>query len=541
VTTRTGHVLLIEDDVAWADLTREAFVEVAPDTEVEVLHGGEDALRRLRDENLPDVVLLDLNMPGTDGRDVIRALRAMPNTDALEVIVLSASVSPVDRALVRELGVSAYVTKPTSFSGLCDFASTVVSSFSRAGSPVLPNSSAPDPARARLAEVAYIGEADLLARLVTAGVVVEVAGLVASTGSPPSTVDCIVIEIPGDWAEADDLLGAVARRWPGLPVVAVLGSDAEGEPPPWSSVVDVVPRGLATPAVLGRAISLATGRPSADGGDADRRALFEAAFAGIETYAVACGADGRAVIGDRAMFPEQEHALRQALTGLSIGPVQVTRAGLDDDVRCALIRAVPLRDAEGDLIGAVATCCDVSDQRRLERTLTYRALHDPLTGLPNRVLAMDRLEHALATSMRRQGATAVLFIDLDGFKAVNDAHGHVVGDQVLEAVASRLQGAMRAGDTVVRYGGDEFLVVSESVPAAADAVALAARVHTALEVPLLVEGVEVRPSASIGVALAHGVPTAEQLLRQADAAMYEAKRLGGHQTHVHEPDAATGG
>lgn len=179
--------------------------------------------------------------------------------------------------------------------------------------------------------------------------------------------------------------------------------------------------------------------------------------------------------------------------------------------------------------GLVVTVRDVSERAALEERLAHQAFHDPLTGLANRVLFGDRLAHAL--ERRGSADVAVLFCDLDDFKAVNDGLGHAAGDQVLVAVAQRLRESVRAGDTIARFGGDEFAVLLEDVRLA-DAEASAARLAEALIPAVVVEGVEVTVGASVGIALGHpGSDTAETLLRNADVAMYLSKgRRGGTYT-----------
>jgi diguanylate cyclase (GGDEF)-like protein/PAS domain S-box-containing protein len=163
-------------------------------------------------------------------------------------------------------------------------------------------------------------------------------------------------------------------------------------------------------------------------------------------------------------------------------------------------------------------------RRRDEERIRYEALHDPLTGLANRTLLRDRLEHALAHAERGDRSTGVLFVDLDDFKKVNDLYGHATGDSVLVALGSRLRGAVRPVDTVARLGGDEFVVICEQVDEAV-AVALAQRVQEAIGEPFSIDGVEHRLSASVGIALGHGDPDA--LLGNADAAVYRAKAAPG--------------
>ncbi len=208
----------------------------------------------------------------------------------------------------------------------------------------------------------------------------------------------------------------------------------------------------------------------------------------------------------------------------SVGePALLVPIGTGDELVIACERE--LADEELLLVRAVAnTLAAALERLRDEERLRHEALHDPLTGLANRTLLRDRLEHSLARSHRTAGATAVLFIDLDGFKHVNDTRGHAVGDSVLAALAARLKGVVRPGDTIGRIGGDEFVVVCEDVDEDA-AVAVGRRLHDAIREPLNAGGYEHRLSASIGIAL--GLEDPDTLLEHADAASYTAKAGGG--------------
>jgi diguanylate cyclase (GGDEF)-like protein/PAS domain S-box-containing protein len=177
---------------------------------------------------------------------------------------------------------------------------------------------------------------------------------------------------------------------------------------------------------------------------------------------------------------------------------------------------------DGDTWYAAAK--DVTDRMWLER----QALHDPLTRLPNRLLLMDRARQALARLHRSDGVVAMLFVDLDRFKAVNDNLGHDAGDQLLIAISERLAELMRDSDTVARLGGDEFVILAEDIDSAGEAMALAERVLDALEMPVALGSAEVAMLASVGVAVAHGADTdPEGMLREADVAMYRAKAAEG--------------
>ena len=173
--------------------------------------------------------------------------------------------------------------------------------------------------------------------------------------------------------------------------------------------------------------------------------------------------------------------------------------------------------------GLVLTGHDVTDRVQLEDQLAHDATHDTLTGLPNLALVQDRLEHALVRAERTGGRVAVVFGDLDGFKGVNDRHGHLVGDRLLIGVAKRLRGAARAMDTVGRYAGDEFVVVCEELDDEAGARLAAERLHREVAQPLVVDGLQIEVAMSLGVALAQPGESAESLLDRADRAMYRSK------------------
>ncbi|MEZ0491151.1 putative bifunctional diguanylate cyclase/phosphodiesterase [Kineococcus sp. TBRC 1896] len=176
----------------------------------------------------------------------------------------------------------------------------------------------------------------------------------------------------------------------------------------------------------------------------------------------------------------------------------------------------------------LALAADRDDARRARQALQHASTHDALTGLPNRVLIFDRLEHALSQARRRGRCVTVLFVDLDRFKAVNDTFGHAAGDRVLATVAAQLGAQLREGDTLGRLSGDEFVVVCDDLPADArerqrDVDALLARLRDALGRPVRLDDVDVVVSASTGVAHSSADSTAEDLLAAADAAMYRAK------------------
>ena len=219
-----------------------------------------------------------------------------------------------------------------------------------------------------------------------------------------------------------------------------------------------------------------------------------------------------------------EDVLRQVLAGRTLTDLE-TRAERPDATLVEVSLTIsPVLDGSGEVVGISAIGRDTSERHRMQRALEHQALHDALTGLPNRALFVDRLEHALAVAERHGTPVAVLFLDLDQFKMVNDASGHQVGDQLLVLVAERLCSAVRPGDTVARFGGDEFVLLCEQADAAT-AGGVADRVLESLGEPFDLLGNRVYATASLGVAVS---PPADAmtLLRQADAAMYEAKSRG---------------
>ncbi|MGQ0538587.1 MAG: putative bifunctional diguanylate cyclase/phosphodiesterase [Gemmatimonadaceae bacterium] len=184
------------------------------------------------------------------------------------------------------------------------------------------------------------------------------------------------------------------------------------------------------------------------------------------------------------------------------------------------------RAAAGGVTRLIAIVQDVTERKRLEAQLAHQAYHDPLTELANRSLFRDRVEHALARAARHSERVAVLFLDLDDFKKVNDGLGHDNGDRLLRAVATRLLNATRGADTVARLGGDEFAVLLENVREEQDATIVASRIINSLAAPFILQQKMITVTASMGIARAFEGEGGEELLRNADVAMYAAKARG---------------
>jgi diguanylate cyclase (GGDEF)-like protein/PAS domain S-box-containing protein len=186
--------------------------------------------------------------------------------------------------------------------------------------------------------------------------------------------------------------------------------------------------------------------------------------------------------------------------------------------------------------GFVANVRDVTERAQAAARLSWQAFHDPLTGLPNRPLLLDRLPPALDRCRRRGSKVVLFFVDLDGFKAVNDNHGHHAGDLLLVEVARRFEGVVRAHDTVARFGGDEFVILTEDLDGDEEALEIAQRLNRVLEEPIVLPSGAVRVSASVGIAFSddHEV---EDLLLAADVALYRAKAAGKARYVIHGADA----
>ena len=228
-------------------------------------------------------------------------------------------------------------------------------------------------------------------------------------------------------------------------------------------------------------------------------------------------------VGGKLMFQ-----LPMSVAGRTIGTVElISRSG------------VVLETRQIDLAQTMANEAAVMlENSRLYAQVRHQAFHDHLTGLPNRALLGDRMEHALSR-VRTPSAPGVglVFVDIDDFKVINDTHGHEVGDRVLIAVAERLHGLVRSGDTVARFSGDEFAILLEDLASADESQALASRIVRAFQRPILVGDPEITVSVSVGVDVGAGTSTAEDLVRNADFAMYMAKASGKSQHEVYRPAA----
>ncbi|HYF46130.1 MAG TPA: EAL domain-containing protein, partial [Acidimicrobiales bacterium] len=212
------------------------------------------------------------------------------------------------------------------------------------------------------------------------------------------------------------------------------------------------------------------------------------------------------------------------------GELALVSNGREVPLSCVLVAH---RDDDGRIAAVSAIGRDISETKLFEERLRHQATHDELTGLPNRTLLMDRLEMALARTARLETGVAVLFCDVDRFKVVNDSLGHAVGDELLKEVADHLAHSVRPGDTVARFGGDEFVLLCSDLSSPRDAVVLSERIQAAVREPILCGDNELVVTLSIGIAYdERGVSQPNALVRDADAAMYRAKSRGRDRAEV---------
>jgi diguanylate cyclase (GGDEF)-like protein/PAS domain S-box-containing protein len=236
------------------------------------------------------------------------------------------------------------------------------------------------------------------------------------------------------------------------------------------------------------------------------------------------------------IHPEDVQNVREALAALRTGQRAYVETvhrmrHRDGSWRWAHVRGVAVRGDDGQAVRVAGSLSDVTDRKVAEELLLHNALHDALTGLPNRTLLLDRVGLALRRGSRLGRTCAVLCVGLDGFKVVNDSLGHAVGDLLLDGVARRLESALRSADTVARLGADVFAVLLDDLRDPAEARAVAERVHEALAEPFSLQGRAVFATASIGIA-GGGDGAAEVLLRDAETAMYRAKSRGRARSEI---------
>lgn len=234
-------------------------------------------------------------------------------------------------------------------------------------------------------------------------------------------------------------------------------------------------------------------------------------------------------------FSPEDLPLERSIRGEEVNDVEMFVSHTNaPEGRWITVTGRPIKDKKGRLKGGVIVCRDISERKRVEEQLLHDAFHDGLTGLANRALFMDRLEQAIARAKRQANYLfAVLFLDLDRFKVINDSLGHIVGDQLLIAISRRLEACLRRGDTIARLGGDEFAILLENIQSEQYVIQIAERLQADLMLPFNVGRHEIFASTSIGIAFSTtDYEHSQDLLRDADTAMYHAKGMGKAQYQI---------
>jgi diguanylate cyclase (GGDEF)-like protein/PAS domain S-box-containing protein len=361
------------------------------------------------------------------------------------------------------------------------------------------------------------------------------------------TPDCAVIDLKLTDAEGVEMIETLAAltRAVALIVLTRLGDDTLGVPDIVAGAVDYLPKAALTGEVLVRSVrqSIIRTRFESTLAEAQSIAHLGSWELDLASSTMSWSRELYRLFG----FRLDERPTYQALIDRTHPDdreesIQKVRGALDDSIpfkiehrivlRHGLVRWVRARgrverDDTGTPVRLLGTALDITDQKVAQDALLHQAMHDPLTGLPNRLLLLDRLTRALHRLARQEWQVGVVHLDVDRFKVINDSLGYPVGDQLLVALATRLAGLIRPGDTLARIGGDEFIVLCEGLSGEAEAVMVADRICAATNAPLAWEGGQVVISVSAGIALTTSASTDPgSLLRDADAAMHRAKFEG---------------
>jgi diguanylate cyclase (GGDEF)-like protein/PAS domain S-box-containing protein len=380
-----------------------------------------------------------------------------------------------------------------------------------------------------------------------------------------SAVDAVLTTLSLPDSTGLSTVQRLCRLAPDVPVVVVAERHWDGdiEQVLTAGAEDVVIDGADTPSLVRHSLSNAIARHRVSTGLRTREARLSAAVAGSddglwdwdtstsvvyysERFNRILGLPEQELVADPDHWLSRVHAddrqsLRQRLEAQLEGGArnfghEHRICCPDGNLRWVLARGKITRDLDGGGARLAGSLTDITERRNLEEQLRHRALHDPLTGLTNRMLLTDRVNLALSEHARGTPHFAVLYIDIDRFKRINDQYGHAVGDELLIGIGRRLRHFVRPSDTVARLGGDEFAVLLTKVQDASQATHIAERILALVACAFDINGADVRVTTSIGVAINTGdYLTAEDILHDADVAMYRAKSLGPGRYQVYDP------
>ena len=568
------RVLYVEDNEQDADLTCRRLARLAPDIAVSTVHTLADARCRLAEEGaagtLPDVLLVDVRLPDGNGLELLGEVRAR----SLPVAVVMLTGSGDEALVVAALrgGADDYVVKagaylerlPATFAGVLDAFRAATAQRSTPIRVLYAEPSADDVDLLRRHLARYAPHIQVEAVDTAQDALARLPPSVPAEASP----DVLLLDFKLPGMNALDVVREVRHdRELGLPVIVITGHGDE------TSAAQTLKLGATDYLVkqddllnrLPVAIENAWYRAQLE---RERGALRESeerfrqmaesigdvfyladpqrqlalyvspAFERIWHMPIAeVYEDWRAWL--RYVHDDDREAVRAHLDNLSQGELEfefrVCPPGRD--MRHVAMRVYVVRDGQGRDVRRTGVIQDITERKAQEARIEHLAYHDGLTGLPNRTMLMDRLGQALSQAQRLSQQVAVLFIDLDRFKPINDSLGHSVGDQLLREIARRLRGALRENDTVARVGGDEFQVVVCNVAGATGAARIAEKLMRALGEPFTLEGQELHVTASLGVSLfPRDGASGELLLKFADIALYEAKGEGRNAYRFFSPE-----
>ncbi len=562
------EVLLIEDSPGDVRLTQEVFRDSNLAIRLHVVSDGVEAMSFLRREGghaeapRPDFILLDLNLPKMDGREVLAIIKEDQSLRTIPTVILTTSDAEADVLKSYRLQANAYLSKPVradAFERLVesigDFWLTQVK-MPRVG---LSNS---HPTTRVLLVEDNPGDARLLHELLNeAGSYRTELTLVRSMSEAEARLaarvsDIVLLDLGLPDADGLEAVQRIHLAAPHIPLVVLTGLDDEALAGRalQEGAADYLIKGQIESRGLLRALRYAI----------ERKVMEEALFVEQERAEVTLNSIGDGVISSdisgnitflnlaaAAMTGwSLQEALGRPLAEVFLGADALSReavpnpAAADHDGTvyllsdCVLIgrhqleipieaSVSPIRDRAGSATGSVIVFRDVSTARAMALEMTHAAEHDYLTGLPNRLLLNDRISQAIALAPRHGKQVAVLFLDLDGFKHINDSLGHGIGDRLLQSVSSRLVGCVRPSDTVSRQGGDEFVVLLSEAEQWQDAAIVATRMLSAVAEVHSVDEHDLHVTTSIGISVFPddgGDP--ETLIKNADTAMYQAKANG---------------
>lgn len=568
---RTFRLLLVEDEPADVHLVRLALRDCAVPVELNHVQDGCEALSWLqaRCEDLPDLMLVDLNMPRMGGLELIERMRDTAEFSVIPIVIITTSSADPDLEASKALGVDAYLVKPLDADTyLATLRATIEDSAARRIHPATMHTEPqPAPTDSGRAPVVLLVEDDPgdahLIRLnllesrpdaFEVHMAHSLAAAEACLAQEAFEPDVVLLDLNLPDSNGPQTVER-CRTISSAPIIVLTGLDdrAASRVAIESGADDYLTKGRSG-SELRRAIHYSMLRHRRD---ADAR-LAAAVFANAREAIMITDVRGH-IIDVNATFTQltgftrdeavgqkpsilrsgrQEDAFQQSMwetlhtEGFWHGELWNCKRNGEEFATLQTVSAV--RDHRQRITHFVSLFTDITLQKENERRLESIAHFDTLTGLPNRVLFADRLRQVMANAKRRSSPLGVLFIDLDGFKAVNDDHGHDVGDQLLKKVADNMRSALRESDTLARLGGDEFAAILPDLPSNEHAAPLLDRLLRAIARDCVLPKHRLKVSASIGLSYypQQDEVDAEQLLRQADQAMYIAKQGGKNRFHV---------